>query len=75
MKSDENKIRKLSPGLAMAFGGEPGECARADGGSGMAEVDELVIEESLMGSFRGGSNHSTTSATISYHRLTVRSSR
>ncbi|KAJ9105561.1 hypothetical protein QFC19_003543 [Naganishia cerealis] len=25
MKSDENKIRTLSPGLALAFGGEPGE--------------------------------------------------
>jgi 20S proteasome alpha/beta subunit len=42
MKSDENKIRKLSPGLAMAFGGEPGECAARV--EGMAEVDEAVIE-------------------------------
>ncbi|KAJ9096832.1 Peptidyl-prolyl cis-trans isomerase [Naganishia friedmannii] len=25
MKSDENKIRTLSPGLALAFGGEPGD--------------------------------------------------
>jgi 20S proteasome subunit beta 4 len=25
MKSDENKIRQLSPGLCMAYGGEPGQ--------------------------------------------------
>jgi 20S proteasome alpha/beta subunit len=25
MKSDENKIRQLSPSLCMAYGGEPGE--------------------------------------------------
>lgn len=43
MKSDENKIRKLSPGLAMAFGGEPGECA-ARASDGTVEMDEAVIE-------------------------------
>lgn len=29
MKSDENKIRQLSPSLCMAYGGEPGELGRS----------------------------------------------
>jgi hypothetical protein len=45
MKSDENKIRQLSPSLCMAYGGEPGKQAACSPGY-------IYNEELMSASFR-----------------------